>query len=80
VTNQIKDVVLRICAVFILGSLSTIGAASIFGINVVVASFIAGTLSVAKVAEELAHAFLVDGKLDKEEIDKAFADAEKSKK
>lgn len=78
--SQIKDVLFRIIAVFILGSLSTIGAASIFGINVVVAASVAGLLAVANVAEDLAKAFLDDGKLDKNEIDQAFAKVDKEKK
>jgi archaellum component FlaG (FlaF/FlaG flagellin family) len=79
-TSQIKDIVLRIIAVFILGGLSTIGAAAIFGVNVIVAAFVAGVLAVTKVGEELARAFLTDGKLDTKEINEIFTKAEEEDK
>ena len=70
-----KDVVLRIGAVFILGALGTIGAASLFHINPIIGAGIAGILATQDVIKDLAKAFLDDGKLSKQEINDAFSKA-----
>jgi hypothetical protein len=70
-----KDIATRIVAVFILDALGTIGGASIFGIDTVTAASIAGLLAVAVVFQDLARAYLKDGKLTKAEIDEAFTKA-----
>lgn len=72
---MIKDIALRILAVFVLDALATIGASSIFGINVVTAASVAGLLAVTVVFQDLARGFIKDGKLDKAEIDAAFSKA-----
>jgi hypothetical protein len=73
-----KDIFLRIIAVFILNGLGTIGGASIFGINTVTAASVAGVLAVSVVFQDLARAFLKDGKLSKAEIDEAFSRVSKT--
>lgn len=70
-----KNLLLRVAAVFVLDALGTIGASSIFGINAVTAASVAGLLSVAVVFQDLARGFLDDGKLSKTEIDAAFKKA-----
>ena len=72
---MLKDIFLRIVAVFILDALGTIGSASIFGIDTWTAAAIAGVLSVGIVFQDLARSFLKDGKLSKEEVNEAFGKA-----
>jgi hypothetical protein len=72
-----KDILLRIFAVLVLDALGTIGGASIFGIDAVTAASVAGVLAVSIVFQDLARAFLKDGKLSKAEIDEAFGKAVK---
>jgi hypothetical protein len=71
----VKDIVLRIIAVFILDALGTIGGASIFGIDTITAASVAGILAVSIVFQDLARAFLKDGRLTKAEVDSAFSKA-----
>jgi hypothetical protein len=71
----LKDIIFRIIAVFVLDALGTIGSASIFGIDTWTAAAIAGVLSVGIVFQDLARAFLKDGKLSKAEVDEAFSKA-----
>jgi hypothetical protein len=71
----LKDIVLRIIAVFILDALGTIGGASIFGIDTITAASVAGILAVSIVFQDLARAFLKDGRLTKAEVDSAFSKA-----
>jgi len=68
-----KDIFLRIIAVFVLDALGTIGGASIFGINALTAASVAGILAVSIVFQDLARAFLKDGRLTKAEVDAAFS-------
>jgi hypothetical protein len=70
-----KDIFLRILAVFILDALGTIGGASIFGIDTITAASIAGILAVSIVFQDLARAFLKDGRLTKAEVDATFTKA-----
>ena len=70
-----KDILLRILAVFILDALGTIGGASIFGIDAITAAAVAGVLAVSIVFQDLARAFLKDGKLTKDEVDATFTKA-----
>ena len=72
-----KDILLRILAVFILDALGTIGGASIFGIDTVTAASVAGILAVSIVFQDLARAFLKDGRLSKAEVDATFSKAAK---
>lgn len=73
--KKFKNILLRIIAVFFLGALGTIGAASIFGVNTLTAASIAGLLAVAEVVTELARHFAADGGLSDSEINSAFAKA-----
>jgi hypothetical protein len=70
-----KDIFLRILAVFILDALGTIGGASIFGIDTITAASVAGILAVSIVFQDLARAFLKDGRLSKAEVDATFSKA-----
>lgn len=72
-----KDIFLRIIAVFVLDALGTIGGASIFGIDAITAASVAGVLAVSIVFQDLARAFLKDGRLTKAEVDTAFSKAAK---
>jgi archaellum component FlaG (FlaF/FlaG flagellin family) len=76
VTN-IKNVIMRIVAVFAASGLSVIGAGAIVGISTIKAVIVAGTLGVATVVEKLARSFLDDGKLTADEINEAFAAVDK---
>jgi membrane-bound ClpP family serine protease len=76
VTN-IKNVIMRIVAVFAASGLSVIGAGAIVGISTIKAVIVAGTLGVATVVEKLARSFLDDGKLTADEINDAFAAVDK---
>lgn len=70
-----KDIFTRILAVFVLDALGTIGGASIFGINAITAASVAGILAIAVVFQDLARAYLKDGKLTKDEVDAVFTKA-----
>ena len=72
-----KDIFLRIIAVFVLDALGTIGGASIFGIDAITAASVAGVLAVSIVFQDLARAFLKDGRLTKAEVDTTFSKAAK---
>ena len=60
---------------FILDALGTIGGASIFGIDTVTAASVAGILAISIVFQDLARAFLKDGRLTKAEVDETFTKA-----
>ena len=70
-----KDIFLRVLAVFVLDALGTIGGASIFGIDAITAASVAGILALAVVFQDLARAFLADGKLTKAEVNDIFKKA-----
>jgi hypothetical protein len=75
--SKLRQLVLRIVAVFAASGLSVIGAGAIAGVELWKAVLIAGIGGVATVVEGLSRAFLQDGKLDVEEIDEVFASVEK---
>ena len=75
--GQIKNVFMRIVAVFAASGLSVIGAGSLFGIDALTAAFMAGTVGVATVVESLSRSFLDDGKLSTTEINEAFTKVDK---
>jgi hypothetical protein len=77
--KDIKNIVMRILAVFAASGLSVIGAGSLFGLEATTAALMAGTLGVATVIESLARSFLDDGKLSSTEINYAFAKVDKKK-
>lgn len=76
--NNVKNILLRILAVFGASGLGVIGAGAIAGVNLPKAIFMAGIGGVAKVVQGLAEAYLDDGKLDAEEIDEIFNGPKKS--
>lgn len=75
-----KNVVMRILAVFAASGLSVLGAGAVVGVDLLSAVFMAGILGVATVVEKLARAFLDDGKLTMDEINQAFAKVDKNSK
>jgi len=76
--NNVKNILLRILAVFGASGLGVIGAGAIAGVNLPKAIFMAGIGGVAKVVQGLAEAYLDDGKLDADEIDEIFNGPKKS--
>ncbi len=71
-TENLKNILLRILATFAASGLSVIGAGAIAGVPVWKAVFIAGVGGVATVIEGLSRAFLDDGKLTTSEINDVF--------
>jgi hypothetical protein len=78
--HTIKNVLLRILAVFAASGLSVLGAGAVVGVDLMSAVFMAGILGVATVVEKLARAFLDDGKLTMDEINQAFSKIDKNSK
>jgi len=76
--HTMKNVLLRILAVFAASGLSVLGAGAVVGIDMLSAVFMAGILGVATVVERLARAFLDDGKLTMAEINDAFSKVDKN--
>jgi hypothetical protein len=76
---QIKSILLRILATFAASGLGVIGAGTIAGVPLWKAIFMAGIAGVATVIEGLSRAFLDDGKLSLDEIDRVFSKVEKKK-
>jgi uncharacterized membrane protein YdjX (TVP38/TMEM64 family) len=79
IMNNLKNIFMRMLAVFAATGLSVIGAGSLFGLNALTAAAVAGTVGVATVLESLARSFLDDGKLSTAEINQAFAKVDKKK-
>jgi hypothetical protein len=75
-----KQILLRILAVFAAQGLSVVGAGSLVGIEVWKSIALAGGLGVAKVVEGLARAYMDDGKLEMHEIDSVFNSVDKNAK
>lgn len=67
-----KVFILRVIATFIASALSVVGLGSVFGMELATAALFAGCLGIATVAQELAIAYLKDGRLTMEEINYAF--------
>lgn len=63
----------RTIALVILKVSGVLAAGSIGGIEIWQSALIASFVGIMEVAESLARAYVVDGKLDKDEIDIAFA-------
>jgi hypothetical protein len=76
--NKVKDIAVRLTAVFVSSVLGTIGAASLLGQEAAIGAGIAGVLAVGKVGKDLADA-MIDGKLTNDEIDSAFDKASPKK-
>jgi len=75
--NKVRQLLLRIVAVFAASGLSVIGAGAIAGVELWKAVLIAGIGGVATVVEGLSRAFLQDGKLSADEIDEVFVSVDK---
>ena len=67
-----KQILLRILAVFAASGLSVIGAGAIAGVELWKACLMAGVAGVATVVEGLARAYMDDGQIDKDEINSVF--------
>ena len=78
-TEQLKNIVLRMVAVFAASGLGVIGAGAIAGVPLWKAMLMAGIGGVATVIEGLARAFMDDGKLDTAEINGVFNKVDKKK-
>lgn len=74
----VKNILMRIIAVFAASGLGVLGAGAVIGIDTIQAVSMAGLLGVATVVERLARAFLDDGKLTLDEINSAFAKVDKN--
>lgn len=70
--QMMKNVLLRILAVFVASALSIIGAGAIAGVSIWKSAAVAGLAGVATVIEGLARAFLDDGKLTDAEVNQVF--------
>lgn len=75
--TTIKNILIRIVAVFAASGLGVIGAGALVGIDTLTAIVMAGTLGVASVIEKLARGFINDGQLDLDEINAAFNSVDK---
>ena len=69
---NVKKLVMRILALFVVSALTTIGAGAIIGIDTLQTAILAGVMGIANVVEDLARGYLNDGELSEEEIDAAF--------
>lgn len=75
-----KNILLRIIAVFAASGLGVVGAGAIAGVPLWKAALMAGIGGVATVVEGLARAFMDDGKIDNEEINEVFNKVDKKSK
>lgn len=78
--STVKNILLRIVAVFAASGLTVLGAGAVVGVDLLSAVTMAGILGVASVVEKLARAFLDDGKLTLDEINQAFSKVDKNSK
>lgn len=78
--TTLKNVLMRILAVFAASGLAVIGAGAVAGIPIGKAVLVAGLTAVASVVEKLARAFMDDGKLSLDEINSAFSTVDKGAK
>ena len=76
---KIKQIFWRMIATFTANGLATVGAGSIIGIEILDAVLLASTLGVVKVSEDLARAFLDDGKITLDEINEVFGKLDRRK-
>jgi hypothetical protein len=76
----VKQILLRILAVFGASGLSVVGAGAIAGVPLWKAVMMAGVGGVATVVEGLARAYMDDGKLDADEINDVFNKVDKGAK
>lgn len=78
--EKIKKIAARMVAVFIERGLDVLGAGALAGVAVYQSVFMAGILGVAVVLKSLAKAYIADGNISDEEIEAAFAEAQKTSK
>lgn len=77
--EALKNVLMRIVAVFAASGLGVIGAGAIADVPLWKAMFMAGIAGVATVVEGLARAFLDDGRIDTKEINEVFNKVDKKR-
>jgi hypothetical protein len=70
--SKLKDISWRMLAVFIATALGVIGTGALIGVEVWQAALMAGIGGVATVLENLARAYLDDGKITNDEINGVF--------
>ena len=75
-----KQILLRILAVFGASGLSVVGAGAIANVPLWKAIMMAGVGGVATVVEGLARAYMDDGKIDADEINEVFNKVDKKAK
>ena len=73
---SMQSVLTRIAAKFAASALGVVGAGALAGVELWKAALMAGIGGVASVVESLSRAYLKDGVLDAEEINKSFQDGE----
>lgn len=78
--KNLKNISMRIVAVFAASGLSVVGAGAIAGVQLWKAVLMAGIGGVATVIEGLSRAFMDDGKLDTDEINSVFNSVDKRKR
>lgn len=78
--KNLKNISMRIVAVFAASGLSVVGAGAIAGVQLWKAVLMAGIGGVATVIEGLSRAFMDDGKLDTNEINSVFNSVDKRKR
>ena len=78
--KNLKNISMRIVAVFAASGLSVVGAGAIAGVQLWKAVLMAGIGGVATVVEGLSRAFMDDGKLDQNEINSVFNSVDKRKR
>ena len=78
--KNLKNISMRIVAVFAASGLSVVGAGAIAGVHLWKAVLMAGIGGVATVIEGLSRAFMDDGKLDQTEINSVFNTVDKRKR
>lgn len=67
-----KQIVLRVFAVFGYSSLAMIGGASMLGVSVIKGAALAGIVAASQVIEKLARAYADDGQITKSELNEIF--------
>jgi hypothetical protein len=72
-----KQIILRVFAVFGYSSLAMIGGASMLGVSVIKGAALAGIVAASQVIEKLARAYADDGQITKSELNEIFG-AEKA--
>lgn len=73
---SMQSIATRILAKFAASALGVVGAGALAGVELWKAALMAGIGGVAAVVESLAQAYLKDGSLDADEINKSFQEGE----